>query len=247
MLAVTELCGKLGLIEALDEAMGPVKQRARGFTGGQVLAGMAASSWPGRTSWWAWTGCAPTPPGSRSRRCRAGHLDRDRASAPVHRQALAGRRAGGGGDWPDDSPAARRAGRGAGRRAVTIDIDATEPGDEAETRWRTPTTARQARLTPARPPRPRSRWPPTCWPRPTRTPARPSSALLGRALAALPQRSGSGGGGRADDRAARRRLLRPGPGPRRRQGGHRVRDRRQRITSMWKALAGIAEDAWRTP
>ena len=27
MLAVTELCGKLGLIAALDEAMGPVKQR----------------------------------------------------------------------------------------------------------------------------------------------------------------------------------------------------------------------------
>ena len=30
MLAVTELCGKLGLIEALDEAMGPVKQRRAG-------------------------------------------------------------------------------------------------------------------------------------------------------------------------------------------------------------------------
>ena len=30
MLAVTELCGKLGLIAALDEGMGPVKQRRRG-------------------------------------------------------------------------------------------------------------------------------------------------------------------------------------------------------------------------
>ena len=47
MLAVTELCGKLGLIEALDEGMGPVKQRARGFTGGQVLAGMAAAQLAG--------------------------------------------------------------------------------------------------------------------------------------------------------------------------------------------------------
>ena len=47
MLAVTELCGKLGLIEALDEAMGPVKQRRRGFTGGQVLAGMAAAQLAG--------------------------------------------------------------------------------------------------------------------------------------------------------------------------------------------------------
>ena len=47
MLAVTELCGKLGLIEALDEAMGPVKQRRRGFTGGQVLTGMAAAQLAG--------------------------------------------------------------------------------------------------------------------------------------------------------------------------------------------------------
>ena len=47
MITVTELCGKLGLIEALDEAMGPVKQRRRGFTGGQVLAGMAAAQLAG--------------------------------------------------------------------------------------------------------------------------------------------------------------------------------------------------------
>ena len=47
MLAVTELCGKLGLTEALDEAMGPVKQRRRGFTGGQVLTGMAAAQLAG--------------------------------------------------------------------------------------------------------------------------------------------------------------------------------------------------------
>ena len=47
MLAVTELCGRLGLIQAFDEAMGPVKQRNRGFTGGQVLAGMAAAQLAG--------------------------------------------------------------------------------------------------------------------------------------------------------------------------------------------------------
>src|SRR5512142_3394882 len=41
MLAVTELCGKLGLIEALDAGMGEVKQRRRGFSGGQELAGEA--------------------------------------------------------------------------------------------------------------------------------------------------------------------------------------------------------------
>ena len=47
MLAVTELCGKLGLIGALDEGIGPVKQRQRGFTGGQVLTGMAAAQLAG--------------------------------------------------------------------------------------------------------------------------------------------------------------------------------------------------------
>ena len=47
MLAVTELCGKLGLTAALDEGIGPVKQRARGFTGGQVLTGMAAAQLAG--------------------------------------------------------------------------------------------------------------------------------------------------------------------------------------------------------
>src|SRR6266536_2778890 len=47
MLAVTELCERLGVIAALDEAMGPVKQRRRGFTGGQVLAGMAAAQLAG--------------------------------------------------------------------------------------------------------------------------------------------------------------------------------------------------------
>ena len=47
MLAVTELCERLGLIAALDEGMGPVKQRRRGFSGGQVLAGMAAAQLAG--------------------------------------------------------------------------------------------------------------------------------------------------------------------------------------------------------
>src|SRR5713226_7821546 len=47
MLAVTELCGKLALIEALDAGIGPVKARRRGFTGGQVLTGMAAAQLAG--------------------------------------------------------------------------------------------------------------------------------------------------------------------------------------------------------
>ena len=35
--AVTELCGRLGVIEALDAAVGPVKQRDRGFGAGELL------------------------------------------------------------------------------------------------------------------------------------------------------------------------------------------------------------------
>ena len=34
MVAVTELCSGLALIEALDAGIGPVKARRRGFTGG---------------------------------------------------------------------------------------------------------------------------------------------------------------------------------------------------------------------
>jgi len=40
--AVTELCERLGLIDRLDAAVGPIKSRDRGFTAGQVLVGMGA-------------------------------------------------------------------------------------------------------------------------------------------------------------------------------------------------------------
>jgi Transposase DDE domain len=45
--AVTELCDRLGVIEALDGAVGPVKQRDRGFSAGEVLAGIAAAQLAG--------------------------------------------------------------------------------------------------------------------------------------------------------------------------------------------------------
>ena len=40
---ITELCGRLGVIEALDAAVGPVKQRDRGFGAGELLTGIAAA------------------------------------------------------------------------------------------------------------------------------------------------------------------------------------------------------------
>jgi hypothetical protein len=48
--AVTELCGRLGVIEALDEAVGPIKQRDRGRAAGQLVTGIAAAQLAGRTS-----------------------------------------------------------------------------------------------------------------------------------------------------------------------------------------------------
>jgi hypothetical protein len=41
--AVTELVERLGVIERLDAAVGPIKARGRGFTAGQVLVGMATA------------------------------------------------------------------------------------------------------------------------------------------------------------------------------------------------------------
>ena len=44
---ITELCGQLGVIGALDAAVGPVKQRERGFGAGELLAGIAAAQLAG--------------------------------------------------------------------------------------------------------------------------------------------------------------------------------------------------------
>jgi Transposase DDE domain group 1 len=44
---VTELCGRLGVIEALDAAVGPIKQRDRGFGAGELLTGIAAAQLAG--------------------------------------------------------------------------------------------------------------------------------------------------------------------------------------------------------
>jgi hypothetical protein len=45
--AITELCGRLGVIAALDTAVGPVKQRERGFGAGELLCGIAAAQLAG--------------------------------------------------------------------------------------------------------------------------------------------------------------------------------------------------------
>jgi hypothetical protein len=47
MVAVTELCERLDVVGRLDAAIGPIRQRRRGHTGGQVLAGIAAAQLAG--------------------------------------------------------------------------------------------------------------------------------------------------------------------------------------------------------
>ena len=44
---VTELCDRLGVIEALDAAVGPIKQRNRGYGAGELLTGIAAAQLAG--------------------------------------------------------------------------------------------------------------------------------------------------------------------------------------------------------
>ena len=48
--AITGLCDRLGVIGALDAAVGPIKQRERGFGVGGCWLGWLRRSWPGRTS-----------------------------------------------------------------------------------------------------------------------------------------------------------------------------------------------------
>ncbi len=45
--AVTELCDRLGVVEELDAAIGPIKQRDRGFGAGELLTGIAAAQLAG--------------------------------------------------------------------------------------------------------------------------------------------------------------------------------------------------------
>ena len=47
MAAVTELVERLDVVGRLDAAIGPIKQRRRGHTGGQLLVGMAAAQLAG--------------------------------------------------------------------------------------------------------------------------------------------------------------------------------------------------------
>src|SRR5271166_2756660 len=233
MLAVTELCGKLGLIEALDEAMGPVKQRRRGFTGGQVLTGMAAAQLAGEDFL-----------------VGLDRLRADQAGQQVTPEHWRGAEAG------LARATARMVGMLPAERAaelaqgpVTIDIDATDVEVYGNKKRGVAYTYQGQRAG-----RPHvAAWAETEIPLAAdllagdQDPRSSVVALLGRALAALPQavRDGAAAAGRkirlradagyfAGDlaRAAAKADMTFAIGA-------------KRITTMWKALAGIADDAWR--
>jgi hypothetical protein len=127
MVAVAELCDRLGVVEALDAAVGPVKQRDRGFGAG----GVAGGSGCGVVGW------GGLPGGSGSPACRCGRAG-DRAGCGLVSTTAAGlaRRVTGpqwiavetGLAWVSERVLDRV---GAARRAwlcteATIDLDATD-------------------------------------------------------------------------------------------------------------------------
>src|SRR6266851_991760 len=219
MLAVTELCGRLGLIEALDAGMGPVKARRRGFTGGQVLTGMAAAQLAGEDflvgldrvrADEAGQQVTPVPGLATStatgvaRRFTAKHW----RGAEMGLAAATSRMLG--------LLPAERAGELAGRPHVAA--------------WAETEIPLAAELLAG-----------------DQDPRSSVVALLGRALAALPERVREGA------RAAGRKIaLRADAGyfagdlaRAAAAAGMAFAIGAKRITTMWKALAGIAEDAWR--
>ena len=169
MLAVTELCGKLGLTEALDEAMGPVKQRRRGFTGGQVLTGMAAAQLAGEDFLVGLdrlradeAGQQVTPVPGLAASTATGLA---RRFTPEHWRGAEAGLARATARMVGMLPAERAAELAQG--PVTIDIDATDVevyGNKKRGVAYTYQGQRAGRRTWRPGPRPRSRWPPTCWP-----------------------------------------------------------------------------------
>ena len=68
--AITELCDRLGVIGALDAAVGPIKQRDRGFGAGELLAGLAAAQLAGEDFLTGLDRQRADAAASSSRRCR---------------------------------------------------------------------------------------------------------------------------------------------------------------------------------
>ena len=250
MLAVTELCGRLGLISELDAGIGPVKQRARGFSGGQVLAGMAAAQLAGEDFLVGLDrvradaagqqitlvpGLAASTATGIARRFTSKHW---RGAEKGLAQATA--------RMVDLLPAERAAELSGG--PVTIDIDATDVEVYGNRKRGVDWNYQGQRA--GRPDV--AVWAETEIPLAADLlsgkddPRSSVVALLKRALAALPEavRDGAAAAGRkirlrVDAGYFAGELARAAVA-----GGLEFAIGAKRITSMWKALAGIPEDAW---
>ena len=252
MLAVRELCDRLGLIVALDEAIGPVKQRRRGFTGGQVLAGMAAAQLAGEDFLVGLdrlradkagqqvtlvAGLAASSASQVARRFTPEHWrGAERGLATATARML-------------DLLPAERAAELASGGPVTIDIDATDVEVYGSKKQGVAYNYQGQRAG-----RPHvAAWAETEIPLAADLLAGDSDprshvvTLLGRALAALPPqvRDGAKAAGRkialrADAGYFAGDLARAAI-----KHGMEFAIGAKRISSMWRALAGIDEDAWR--
>jgi hypothetical protein len=251
MLAVTELCARLGLISELDAGIGPVKQRDRGFTGGQVLTGMATAQLAGEDflvgldrvrADAAGQQLVPVPGLATStatgivRRFTPDHwrgAEKGLAAATARMLELL--------------PAERVAELAEG--PVTIDIDATDVEVYGSKKRGVAYNYQGQRA--GRPDV--AVWAETEIPLAAGLlsgkddPRSSVVALLKRALAALPQqvRDGAAAAGRkialrADAGYFAGELARAAAAE-----GMEFAIGAKRITSMWRALAGIADDAWR--
>ena len=144
MAAISELCDRLDVTGALDAAVGPVKQRDRGYGAGELLAGIAAAQLAGEDFLAGLdrqradaAGQLITPVPGLASTTAAGLA---RRITPAQWTAV--ERWPGGGDRADAGPAARGAGGGAGGGPVTIDLDATDVEVSADV----PVMPRAARL-----------------------------------------------------------------------------------------------------
>ena len=252
MLAVKELCGTLGLTDALDEGIGPVKQRQRGFTGGQVLAGMAAAQLAGEDFLVGLDrvradaagqqitlvpGLSTSSAGQVARKFTPQHWrGAEKGLATVTARMV-------------DMLPAERAGELAGGGPVTLDIDATDVEVYGSKKQGVAYNYQGQRAG-----RPHvAVWAETEIPLAAdllagdQDPRSHVVSLLGRALAALPAQVRDGA-----KAAGRKIALRADAGYfagdlARAATGHDMEFAigAKRISSMWRALADIAEDAWR--
>lgn len=128
LVAVEELTARLGMVGALDTAIGPVKQRHRGLTGGQLLVGMAAAQLVGQDclagldrvradAGSALLVAAPVPPSTTAASIAGRFTAQHLAGIETGLAAVYSR-------WLTVAPAAVRA--GLVLRSPTIDLDASD-------------------------------------------------------------------------------------------------------------------------